>query len=220
MTMGEQLQALWRKLLAQPRALAGLVLLLWLGWVALLLDWDERRVAAQEQLLVQQRQLVRLQGFAQEQQWLPALQASQAQWAQVRERLWHQESEGRIQAYFQDWLRAQLDGAGLKVVELSVALPQAGAGTGGGGDVRAEAAADAAAPGTWPPDLRLVRAQMTLEFDAESLAAFLTHISAQERWLWLQRLQVHSHTNRRSAELELGALFSVGTLGSDQAPAE
>ena len=57
---------------------------------------------------------------------------------------------------------------------------------------------------------------MTLEFDTDSLAAFMTNISSQERWLWLQRLQVRSHPNRRSAELELGALFAVGTLGSDE----
>lgn len=208
--MSEQLRALWLQLQAQPRALAGIALLLVLGWLALLLDWDARRVAAEEQLVVQQRQLARLQGFAQEGQWLPALEASQAQLAQLRARLWHQESEGRIQAYFQDWLRAQLEQAGLKVLELSVSLPQAGVAA-EPGRALTEAAVDAL-----PPDMRVVRAQMTLEFDTDSLAAFLTHISSQERWLWLQRLQVRSHPNRRSAELELGALFTVGTLGSDE----
>ncbi len=197
--MNESLRALWRGLQAQPRALLGVVVLVLLGWLALLLDWDAQRVLAQEQLRVQQRQLVRLQGFAQEEQWLPALEVSQRQLAQFRARLWHEESEGRAQAYLQDWLRAQLEQAKLKVVELNVSLPQGGA----------EQAL------VLPPDMRLVRAQVTLEFDAQSLAAFLTHISAQERWLWLQRLQVHSHTNRRSAELELGALFSVGALGSN-----
>lgn len=208
--MSEQLRALWLQLQAQPRALAGIALLLVLGWLALLLDWDARRVAAEEQLVVQQRQLARLQGFAQEGQWLPALEASQAQLAQLRARLWHQESEGRIQAYFQDWLRAQLEQAGLKVLELSVSLPQAGV-TAEPGRALTEAAVDAL-----PPDMRVVRAQMTLEFDTDSLAAFMTNISSQERWLWLQRLQVRSHPNRRSAELELGALFTVGTLGSDE----
>lgn len=208
--MSEQLRALWLQLQAQPRALAGIALLLVLGWLALLLDWDERRVAAQEQLAVQQRQLARLQGFAQEEQWLPALEASQAQLGQLRARLWHQESEGRIQAYFQDWLRAQLEQAGLKVLELSVSLPQAGVAA-EPGRALTEAAVDAL-----PPDMRVVRAQMTLEFDTDSLAAFMTNISSQERWLWLQRLQVRSHPNRRSAELELGALFTVGTLGSDE----
>lgn len=208
--MSEQLRALWLQLQAQPRALAGIALLLVLGWLALLLDWDARRVAAQEQLAVQQRQLARLQGFAQEGQWLPALEASQAQLVQLRARLWHQESEGRIQAYFQDWLRAQLEQAGLKVLELSVSLPQAGVAA-EPGRALTEAAVDAL-----PPDMRVVRAQMTLEFDTDSLAAFMTNISSQERWLWLQRLQVRSHPNRRSAELELGALFAVGTLGSDE----
>lgn len=208
--MSEQLRALWLQLQAQPRALAGIALLLVLGWLALLLDWDARRVAAEEQLVVQQRQLARLQGFAQEGQWLPALEASQAQLAQLRARLWHQESEGRIQAYFQDWLRAQLEQAGLKVLELSVSLPQAGVAA-EPGRALTEAAVDAL-----PPDMRVVRAQMTLEFDTDSLAAFMTNISSQERWLWLQRLQVRSHPNRRSAELELGALFAVGTLGSDE----
>lgn len=208
--MSEQLRALWLQLQAQPRALAGIALLLVLGWLALLLDWDARRVAAEEQLVVQQRQLARLQGFAQEEQWLPALEASQAQLTQLRARLWHQESEGRIQAYFQDWLRAQLEQAGLKVLELSVSLPQAGVAA-EPGRALTEAAVDAL-----PPDMRVVRAQMTLEFDTDSLAAFMTNISSQERWLWLQRLQVRSHPNRRSAELELGALFTVGTLGSDE----
>lgn len=207
--MSEQLRALWLQLQAQPRALAGIALLLVLGWLALLLDWDARRVAAEEQLVVQQRQLARLQGFAQEEQWLPALEASQAQLGQLRARLWHQESEGRIQAYFQDWLRAQLEQAGLKVVELNVSLPQTGAG--GEQGVSSTEVAHAL-----PPDMRVVRAQMTLEFDTDSLAAFMTNISSQERWLWLQRLQVRSHPNRRSAELELGALFAVGTLGSDE----
>ena len=66
--MNESLRALWRGLQAQPRALLGVVVLVLLGWLALLLDWDAQRVLAQEQLRVQQRQLVRLQGFAQEEQ--------------------------------------------------------------------------------------------------------------------------------------------------------
>lgn len=214
--MSIQLRAIWQRLQGQPRALLGMAVLLVLAWSVLLLDWDERRVQAQQQLQAQQRQLARLQDFAGEQQWLQAREASNVALAQFRARLWREESEGRIQAHFQDWLRAQLQQSGLQVRELAVSLPVGADAPQGGGDA---SAAQASAQGldmtALPPDIRVVRAQVTLEFDTESLAAFLAQISSQERWLWLQRLQVQNHANRRSAELELAALFSVGVLGGE-----
>lgn len=203
--MKRQLLLIWQQLQAQPRALAGAGLLVALAWLAWLLDADAQRVAAQQQLATQQQQLQRLQGFAGEQQWLQALQAGQTALAQVRQRLWREESEGRIQAHLQDWLRQQAEKSGLRVRELVVSLPQRP-----GQEEATAAPAEPVSGAALAPDLRLVQAQLTLEFDSAALATFLTEISSQERWLWLQRLQVQSQANRHVAELELQALFSVG----------
>lgn len=193
----------WRK---QSRALAGVAALFCMVWIYALLEMDERLTTLRGQEDRLRQQVARFGAVSQETQWGASRDELQRRMTAFRARAWREESEGRIQAHFQDWLREQLAAGGLKARELVVSLPQAGAAQASaaepaGRDKEAEA---------MPAEMRIVRARVTLDFTSDSFNALLARLSASGRWLWVERLTVRNRPPVRTVEIELGALFVIG----------
>jgi hypothetical protein len=99
---------------------AGLVLAILVLWA--LLAADDALSAQRESLSRLRVERDRLQQLQKEVHWpeqRDALRLLDAHW---RGRSWKAASEGRMQAQFQDWLRAQLQASGVKPRELNVAV--------------------------------------------------------------------------------------------------
>lgn len=193
--------AIVARLRAEPRAAVGLAVVLLLAWFAALLEWDAAVAAQQAQVRTLQAQVARLQGLAgQAPQWTQAREEAALRLAELRARAWRAESEGRMQAQLQDWLRDALTDAGLPVRELVVTLPLA--------DAAAQGTPESAP--TLPPDMRLVRARVRVAFDPEALMGWLAALAVQERWVWVEGLRVLNQPGNQYAELELAALFVLG----------
>lgn len=187
---GGLLQGAFTRLRAEPRALAGLLVLAGLAALAVLMEFDDRLAIRAQEVSMLESQLARWRSSAAQTHWPAAMKDGRVRMAEFRARAWREESEGRIQASFQDWLRETL-GEQTKVSELSVSLPQA----------HGE---------NLPDDMRLVRARLVAEFASESTTAFLGRLATQERWLWVERLAVKNHPRQRMVEIELVALFALG----------
>jgi len=114
--------------------------------------------------------------------------------------VWREESEGHIQAAFQDWLHGLLAQQRLTAREMSVTLLTPAAGSGKG---------DSAAPAGLPPEMRLARARVVMEFQPQAFVGLLAAVSGNEHWVWVERLSIRNWGSPQ-VELELGALFVVG----------
>jgi hypothetical protein len=197
----------WRQELQDnPRLRAGLLAVAALLWLFGLFELDDRVRAAERERARLSDELARLRVAAAEQQW-PALRD------QVKQRLddyralaWREESEGRMQATLQDWLREQFAAVGLQPRDLQVSVLPASAGAAAPGGASASAPARKA---ELPTDLRIARARMAFDFQPDGLHRLLAALDASRRWIWVSRLSV-DNGGRRSVELELEALFVLG----------
>lgn len=195
-----------RELRENPRLQLGLAVVVGLLWVLGLLELADRLDAARTERTRLADDLARLGSVAEGARWPRLRDDAQQRLADYRALAWREESEGRMQAAMQDWLREQFAALGVQPRELVVSvLPAAAAPA---GQVAAESSA-----GTLPPEMRVVRARATFEFDPQRLHRLLAALPESRRWTWVSRLSV-DHGTRRLVELELGALFVLGVKGA------
>lgn len=197
----------WREELRGNRRLrAGLLLiggLLWLGGLLALMDAVDTTRAEQEQL---HSELDGLRQAGRDARWARVRDEAQQSLAAYRSRSWREESDGRMQALMQDWLRERMAELGLQPSELNVSVLQPASEAALGG----LAGTIAGAP--WPPEMRVVRSRLVFDFQPAALHNFLTMVSLSPNWLWVSRLAVRNGS-RRSVEIELEALFVQGARG-------
>jgi hypothetical protein len=191
----------WRDdLRSNLRLRAGLAVVVALLWLLGLLELSDRLDAARKERSRLSEEVVRLRLVRSEQQWPQLRDQAQARLADYRSLAWREESEGRMQAMLQDWLREQLATAGVQPRELSVAVLPA----------RSVAPAEANRKSELPADMRIARARLSFEFKPDTLHQFLARLPASLRWIWVTRMTVENDS-RRLVELELEALFVLGT---------
>lgn len=168
-------------------------------WVYALFEWHDHIVSVRTMAQQLQGQIARVHAVSKETHWNEYRDQVQRRLSDFRVRAWREESEGRIQARFQDWLTEQLTLHRISVRELAVSQPEAldpGAG-------------EAAETLALPTEMRIVRTRLVLDFQADSFHALLNSISQNEHWVWIERLSVRN-SDSKTVELELGALFVIG----------
>jgi hypothetical protein len=192
-----------RELRENPRLRAGLLAIVAIVWMLALLELLDGLDASRRERARLADEVAHLQTMARERQWPEFRDQVQQRLADVRSFAWREESEGRMQATLQDWLREQFAGVGVQPREVLVSvLPT----TAGG----AEAANRDA---ELPPEARIVRARTVFDFQPDALHRLLSRLPASHRWVWVSRLAVDP-AGRRIVELELEALFVLGVRGN------
>jgi len=211
------------ELRAKPRLRLGLLAVLALGWIFGLLELEAAWGTARQEQARLSHEIARMQAISGQTQWRQQRDAVFMALADLRSRAWRDESEGRMQAQMQDWVREQLVALGLQASELNVVVLPAGekpaagesrgrataAGTPAGSGGTGAGAGPAGGDGS---DLRLVRSRVVFEFQPDKLHQLLAAVQASPKWLWVARMAV-LNGNRKSVELELEALFILGTRG-------
>jgi hypothetical protein len=182
-----------------PRLRAGLALIVGLVWLLGLLELLDLRDAAEKERARVADELVRLHAIGAERQWPALRDQARQRLADFRALAWREESEGRIQATMQDWLREQLAAVGVQPRDLQVVVLPAGTAPPGEGGRRPALAAD----------MRIARARLSFDFKPDGLHRLLAALPNSRRWIWVSRLAV-GNDSRRAVELELEALFVLG----------
>lgn len=190
----------WRdELHSNPRLRAGFAAVAVLLWVLVLLELSGELSAAREKRFQLNAEVTRLHEMRGEQQWTAWRDKAQERLADYRSLAWREESEGRMQAMLQDWLREQLAAVGVQPREMTVTvLPARGAAPNGSGRKF-----------ELPADMRLARARLSFDFKPDSLHQFLAGLSTSRHWIWVSRMVVENET-RRVVDIELESLFVLG----------
>lgn len=195
----------WRQELQDnPRLRLGLLAVAALLWLFGLFELDDRLRATERERARLTDELARLRVAAAEQQWPTLRDRVKQRLDDYRALAWREESEGRMQATLQDWLREQFTAVGLQPRDLQVSVLPASAGA-----AAPPAASAPARKAELPSDLRIARARMAFDFQPDGLHPLLAALNASRRWIWVSRLSV-DNGSRRSVELELEALFVLG----------
>lgn len=190
----------WREeLRSNPRLRAGLAAVAALLWVLVLLELSGALDAARERRNQLNGEVTRLRNVRGERQWTVLRDQVQERLADYRSLAWREESEGRMQAMLQDWLREQLAAVGVQPREMTVTVLPA----------RSVAPPGSGRKSELPPDMRLARARLSFDFKPDSLHQFLAKLPASRHWIWVSRMVVENES-RRAVEIELEALFVLG----------
>ncbi len=187
------------ELRGNPRLRAGLAAVLALLWLLGLLELSDALDAARKERLRLGEEVARLRSVGAEQRWPALREQAEAHLADHRSLAWREESEGRMQAMLQDWLREQLAAVGVQPRELVVTVLPA----------RNVSPSANGRKSDLPADMRIARARLSFEFKAEALHQFLARLPASRRWIWVSRMAV-DNDRQRVVELELEALFVLG----------
>lgn len=188
----------------------GMVAIGLLLWLFTLQALDESVTRLRETADLLQGQIARTNELLSEDYWADYREKMHRSLAEFRARAWRAESEGRIQAYFQDWIREQQLTSGLKLREIVVSLPEGGSidpQVEVGGQGRVGEAASEVSP--LPAEMRVVRARLVFDFQSNAFHELLSSFSQSEHWVWVERLRVENGRTR-TVELDLGALFVIG----------
>lgn len=178
----------------KPRLRLGLLVVIALAWVYGLLELETAASAAHQEQARLVDEVSRLQDIGSEVEWRRQRDEVFARVADLRGRAWREESEGRMQALLQDWLRQQLTAQGLQPRDLTVAvLPLS--------------------PQDSGSDLRLLRARLAFDFDPDRLHALLGTLADSPGAMRMPRLVVRT-TGRSSVEMDLEALFILAAPGA------
>jgi hypothetical protein len=191
------------ELRSKPRLRAGLAAVLALLWLLGLLELSDALDAARKQRDSLSGEVARLRSVGTEQRWPALREQAEARLADHRSLAWREESEGRMQAMLQDWLREQLVAVGVQPRELVVTVLPA----------RAASPSESARKSGLPADMRIARARVSFEFKPDALHQFLSRLPASRRWIWVSRMVVNNDS-QRVVELELEALFVLGARGA------
>lgn len=187
------------ELRSKPLLRAGLAAVLALLWLLGLLELSDARDAARKQRALLGDEVAQLRSMGGEKQWPALRDQAQGRLADYQSLAWREESEGRMQAMLQDWLRAQLATAGVQPRELVVTVLPAGS----------LKPAENGRKSPLPADMRIARARMSFEFRPDTLHQVLASLPASRRWIWVSRMSVDNDA-RRMVELEVEALFVLG----------
>lgn len=184
-----------------PRLRLGTVFIIILCWVYGLLAFDEALAKRREEIAQRDQEITRLAAQARGQGWVKVRDQAVRRLSEFRARAWREESEGRIQAAFQDWLHVLLAQQRLNASEMAVTLltPAAASEKIDGPTTRAGL----------PPEMRVARARVVMDFQAQAFAGLIAAIVANPHWVWVERLSLRNWGSPQ-VELELGALFVVG----------
>lgn len=182
----------WRQELRdKPGLRLGLLVVIALAWIYGLLELEAAQAAASQERLQLVEEVARMQGLGSEADWRRQRDEVFARLTALRGRAWREESEGRMQALLQDWLRQNLSSQGLQARELTVAvLPLA--------------------PQDQGSDLRLLRARLAFDFDADRLHGLIGALYQGPGAVRMPRLLVRT-SGRPSVEMDLDVLFILGT---------
>lgn len=190
----------WRdELRGNARLRAGLVVVVGLFWVIGLLQLLDMLDAARKDRASLSETVEELRRVGKDERWLALRDQAGQRLADYRALAWREESEGRMQAMLQDWLREQLGAVGVQPRDVSVTVLPA----------RGTTPGDRGRKSELPADMRIARAQLSFEFKPEALHQFLAKLPASLRWIWVSRMSVENDS-RRQVELELEALFVLG----------
>ncbi len=191
----------WRdELRGNVRLRAGLAIVVALLWLLGLLEMLDLLDAARKDRSRLNDEVAELRLVGGEQRWPVLRDQAQERLADYRSLAWREESEGRMQAMLQDWLREQLAAVGVQPRDLSVTVLPA----------RSVTPAQRNRKSELPADMRIARARVSFDFKPDTLHQFLAKLPASQRWIWVSRMSVENDS-RRLVELELEALFVLGT---------
>jgi hypothetical protein len=199
---------IWRELEQNRRLRLGLMVAVALVWCFALLELDEQVTASRKSMRQLQGQIARIKATAKEDHWHEYREMTTRTLAQFRSRAWREESEGRIQAHLQDWLREKLAHGGLEAKELVVSIPQA-SGPAREGAPEPVVSDEPPPENELPTEMRVVHARMVFDFQEGPFNDLITTLSSSDHWLWVERLTVRNW-GTPTVELELGALFVIG----------
>ena len=183
----------------KPRLRAGLAGVLALVWLLGLLELSDALDAAHKERARLSEEVARLRSVGAEKRWPALREQTEARLADHRSLAWREESEGRMQAMLQDWLREQLASVGVQPRELVVTVLPARSVSPSANGRKAEL----------PADMRIARARVSFEFKPDALHQILARLPASRRWIWVSRMAV-DNDSQRMVELELEALFVLG----------
>ena len=187
----------------------GLMAVFAIIWLLALLELNDHLSTARMEARQLRAQIARVQTLAKDSRWPGYRDRVTASLAQFRARAWREESEGRIQAHLQDWLREQLFDGGIEAKELVVSLPQAYKGPDNDDGTGAPGTEQTETGSALPSEMRLVHARLVIDFREKPFLKLMAAIADSNHWLWVERLAVHNW-GTRTVELELGALFVIG----------
>lgn len=177
----------------KPRLRLALLLVAGLVWVYALLELEAASAGARAERDRLLTEVERMEAIRADTGWEAQRDAVFTQLTALRSQMWRAESEGRMQALLQDWLRAELAAQKLQLREVSVA-------------VLPTDKTDAAS------DVRRLRARLVFDFDADGLHALLGQLAAAPQRCWVPRLVVRN-AGRPSVEMDVETLFILGSEG-------
>lgn len=199
----------WQELERNRRLRLGLVVAVALLWCFTLLELDDQVTTARASVKQLQGQIARTRALAQEAHWQEYREMTTRTLAQFRARAWREESEGRIQAHLQDWLRGELTKGGIEAKELVVSLPEP-SGPAQEGETSQTDVQEPRPESELPAEMRVVHARVVFDFIEGPFNELIAKLSSSDHWLWVEGLSVRNW-GTRTVELELGALFVIGT---------
>lgn len=178
----------------------GTIIIVALLWSYGLLTVDEAIESRKEDITTLEQQNEDLAKLARGQKSMQLQEESRRRLSDFRARVWREESEGRIQAAFQDWLQGLLAQQNLQARELNVSILT---------QPPIAQAEDNRVSKRLPPEIRLVRAHLLLDFHPQQFVGLLAAFAESKHWVWTERLKIRNWGSPQ-LELELGALFAIG----------
>lgn len=191
----------WReRLVKEPRALYGLMGAIILVWIYALIALHDHVNRLGEERRALRLQSIQLDRLGREGGWKSLAEAAEERLTNFNSRLWLAESEGRMQAEFQDWLRQLAAKQGLHMREMIVSQAE---------PVRDMAGAEGQQSSLLPEGWRILQARVSLEWEPQTFASWLASLAEAQRWLWIERLSL-KNGRPATVELELAGLFAIG----------
>lgn len=173
-------------------------------WMFILLDLTDARERQLKEERLLERRIAQMQTLSKEEHWTDYKNNVEQRLTQFRMRCQTEESDGRVQAHFQDWLRAQMRECNIEPKDLEVSLPLPVAPQNDSSPSSPEAAL--------PQELRTVRAKLEFPFNPETFHLFLARIANAEHWVWCDQFTVKNVTPH-TAYMEIEAMYSIGAEG-------
>lgn len=172
-------------------------------WLFILLDLTDtrQRLLKEERLL--ERRIAQMQTLSKEEHWTAYKTDVEQRLTLFRSRCQTEESDGRIQAHFQDWLRNQMQECAIEPKELDVSLPLPI------GQKNDSAPTSGEVSSNLPQELRTVRAKLEFPFKPDTFHLFLARIIQADHWVWCDQFTVKNYAPH-TVYMEVEALYAVG----------
>lgn len=190
------------ELKANQRLRIGLVLIVAIVWFYGVLELRDRADVATQGLVMQARQVLRLQQQSAQTGWPEAARVSNERRAQVEKVLWATDTLGSANAALQDWLKESARQSGIPLIQVTFVDSDNGGPFGSA--VRVDKMDNL------PNGITKVRGRMTFDFDGSTFDRFMAAVSAGEHPIFVESLTLRNQAPGRT-DIQFYALARIGS---------